>query len=127
QTGNWFRLVEQHLHNNSFDQAKQALEEILKLDAEDSRARELLAEVHRREQEIHRMREEKEQLYQSAVDCCQQGEINSALSKLEQVLELHGQFPDSATPDRVAQYQSLYNQIRTEREAARNSYAEGRR
>jgi eukaryotic-like serine/threonine-protein kinase len=127
QTQNWFRLVEQHLHNHSFGQAKQALEEILKLNAKDSRAREMLMEVDRREQEINQLRAEKEQLYQSAVNCYQHGEVSSALSKLERVLELHRQSPDSAIPDRDAQYQSLYNQIRTEREAARSSYAEGRR
>jgi serine/threonine protein kinase len=127
QTQNWFRLVEQHLHNHSFDQARQALEEIVKLNAKDNRAREMLVEVDRQEQEIHRLRREKEQLYQSAVNCYQQGEVSSALSKLERVLELHRQSPDSAIPDRDAQYQSLYNQIRTEREAARSSYAEGRR
>jgi eukaryotic-like serine/threonine-protein kinase len=127
QTENWFRLVEQHLHNNAFDQAKQALEEILKLNAKDDRAREMLVEVDRREQEVNRLRAEKEKLYQAAVSCYQHGEVSSALSKLERVLELHRQSPDSAIPDRDAQYQSLYNQIRTEREAARSSYAEGRR
>ena len=127
QTQNWFRLVEQHLHNHSFGQARQALEEVLKLNANDHRAREMLVEVDRREHEINRLRAEKEQLYQSAVNCYQDGEVSSALSKLERVLELHRQSPDSAIPDRDAQYQSLYNQIRTEREAARNSYAEGRR
>src|SRR6185312_4485910 len=127
QTENWFRLVEQHLHTHSFGQAKQALEEVLKLNPEDNRARQMLIDVDRREQEINRLRAEKEQLYQSAVTSYQKGEVSSALSKLERVLELHRQSPDSAIPDRDAQYQSLYNQIRTEREAARNAYAEGRR
>src|SRR5262249_26958043 len=67
------------------------------------------------------------ELYQSAVSCYQHGEISSALSKLERVLELHRQSPVSAVPDRAAQYQSFYNQIRSERDAARNAYAEGRR
>ena len=127
QAQNWFRLVEQHLHSHAFDQAKQALEEILKLSPKDTRAREMLIEVERREQETNRLRAEEEQLYQSAVNCYQHGEVSSALSKLERVLEMHRQSPDSAIPDRDAQYQSLYNQIRTEREVARSSYAEGRR
>src|SRR6185503_9295256 len=84
-------------------------------------------EVDRREQELSRLWTEKEQLYQSALSAYQHGEISSALTKLERVLDLNRQSPDSALPDRDAQYQSLYNQIRTEREAARNSYAEGRR
>src|ERR1700722_5561416 len=127
QTENWFRLAEQHLHNHSFGQAKQALNEILKLNARDNRAREMLGQVDRQEEELNRLHAEKEQLYQSAVNCYQHGEVSSALSKLERVLELRRQSPDSAIPDRDAQYQSFYNQIRTEKDAARSSYAEGRR
>jgi eukaryotic-like serine/threonine-protein kinase len=127
QTENWFRLAEQHLHNRSFGQARQALNEILKLNGRDNRAREMLGEVDRQEEEINRLQAEKEKLYQSAVICYQHGEVSSALSKLERVLELRRQSPDSTIPDRDAHYQSLYNQIRTEKDAARSSYAEGRR
>ena len=56
QTENWFRLVEQHLQNRSFTQARQGLEEILKLHPNDTRARELLVDVERREQEAGRLR-----------------------------------------------------------------------
>jgi serine/threonine protein kinase len=127
QIENWFRLVEQHVHHDSFAQARQALQEILKLDSSNKKARELLVDVGRREQEINRLRAEKEQLYQAALSSYQNGEISSALSKLERVLEFSRTAPDSATPDRDAQYHVLYNQIRTERDAARNSLAEGRR
>jgi eukaryotic-like serine/threonine-protein kinase len=122
----WFRLVEEHLHNHSFGQAKQALQEILKLNPSDSRARKMLADVNQREEEAGRLHSEKEDLYQAAVGSYQQGEISSALSKLERVLELHSQSPATAIPDRAAQYQAFYNQVRTERDAARNAYAEGR-
>jgi tetratricopeptide (TPR) repeat protein len=126
QTENWFRLVEQHLQNQAFDQAKQGLEEILKANAGDQRAAGLLADLDRREQEIQRRREENERRYQSAVNCFLQGQLQAALSQLEQVLDLHREHPDSAHPDQVARYHGLYNQIRTELEAARNSYAEAR-
>jgi serine/threonine protein kinase len=127
QIENWYRLVDQHIHNHSFDQARQALQEILKINSNEKKALELIVEVDRREQEIARLRTEKEQLYQSALSSYQNGEISSALSKLEKVLEVNRRSPDSAIPDRDAQYQGLYNQIRTERDAARNSYAEGRK
>jgi serine/threonine protein kinase len=127
QAENWFKLANQHLENNSFERARQALEEVLKLGAADERAHEMLLAVDRREQEVSRMREEKEQLYQSAVNCYQHGEVSSALSKLERVLELNRDHPDSATPERDAQYQGFYNQVRSEREVARSAYAEGRR
>ncbi len=127
QTENWFRLVEQHVQNRSFTQARQGLEEILKLQPNDTRARELLVDVGRREQEAGRLRSEKEQLYQSAINCYNRGEVSSALTRLERILEMGQKSPDAAVPDRDAQYQSLYNQVRSEREAARNAHTEGRR
>ncbi len=127
QTENWFRLVDQHIHNSSFVQARRGLEEILKLNPNDTKARELLVDVDRREKEVERTRKEKEQLYQSAMTSYQHGEVSSALTKLERILELTRRSPDSTIPDRDAQYQSFYNQIRTERDAARNAYAEGQR
>jgi len=127
QAENWFRLVEQHLQNRAFSQARQGLEEILKLHPNDSRAREMLVDVGRREQEATRLRREKEELYQAAINCYNRGEVSSALTRLERILEMAQQSPDAAIPDRDAQYQSLYNQVRSEREAARSAYAEGRR
>jgi serine/threonine-protein kinase len=127
QTENWFRLVDQHIHNGSFGQARQGLEEILKVNPNDTKARELLVDVDRREKEVERTRRDKEQLYQSALNCYQRGEVSSALTKLERILDLTRQSPDSTIPDRDAQYQSFYNQIRTERDAARSAYAEGQR
>src|ERR1035437_309916 len=50
QTENWFRLVDQHIHNGSFGQARQGWAEILKLNPNDSKARELLVDVDRRGQ-----------------------------------------------------------------------------
>src|SRR4029079_12700602 len=77
--------------------------------------------------EVECARREMEQLYQSALSCYQRGEVSSALTKLERILDLTRRSPDSTIPGRDAQYQSLYNQIRTEREAARSAYAEGQR
>jgi eukaryotic-like serine/threonine-protein kinase len=127
QTENWFHLVDQHIRNRSFGQARQGLQEILKLNANDARARDLLVEVDRREKEIERLREEKEQLYKAALSCYQRGEISSAITKLERILEVTRRSPDSALAEREAQYQNLYNQARNEREAQRSAYAEARR
>ncbi|HEX4228801.1 MAG TPA: protein kinase [Bryobacteraceae bacterium] len=124
QVDNWFRLVREHLDNQSYTQARQCVQEILKINSSDTRAREVLSEIDRTEQEFIQIREEKQKLYQGALQSYQNGEISSALSKLERVLEFSRRSPKSATPDRDAQYQSLYNQIRSERDAAKNSYAE---
>ncbi|MGA8027297.1 MAG: protein kinase, partial [Bryobacteraceae bacterium] len=127
QVEQWVSLVRQHLDNQFFTQARQGIQEILKINSSDTRARELLAEVDRTEQEAAKIKEEKQKLYEAAVASYKQGEISTALSKLERLLELNRQGPKSVTPERDAQYQSLYNQIRSERDAARNAYAEGRK
>ena len=127
QTENWFRLVDQHIHNGAFGQARQGLEEILKLNPNESKARGLLVDVDRREKEVERSRKEKEQLYQGAMSCYQRGEVSSALTKLERILDMTRRAPDSTIPDRDAQYQNFYNQLRTERDATRSAYLEGQR
>jgi eukaryotic-like serine/threonine-protein kinase len=55
QVENWFRLAEQHFHHRSFSQARQALQEVLKIEATNARAREALLDVERRDQEINRI------------------------------------------------------------------------
>lgn len=54
QTENWLRLMDQHIHNGSFEQARQVLEEILKLNPNHGKARELLAGLDQREKEVER-------------------------------------------------------------------------
>jgi serine/threonine protein kinase len=127
QIDNWFRLVAEHRDNQLYSQARQGLEEVLKIDSSNTEARRMLAEIDRVEQDSIKVREEKQRLFQSAVTSYQSGEISTALSKLERVLELNRGGPKSITPDLDAQCQGLYNQVRSERDAARNAYAEGRK
>ena len=61
----------------------------------------MLSEVGRLEQEHTRARREKEQLYQAALVADQRGDISSALSKLERVLDLDRRVPDAAAPERA--------------------------
>ncbi len=127
QIENWMRLVREHLDNQLYSQARQGLQEILKIDSSHTKARELIAEIDRTEQEAIKIREEKQKLYDAALTAYKNGEISTALNKLERVLELNRRSPNSAGSDRDAQYQSFYNQVRSERDAARNAYAEGRK
>ncbi len=127
QVEKWFELVQQHMNNRMYDQARQGLEEILKVNPSDTRARELLAEADRREQELASSRNQKEQLYEAAVQAYQGGEISSALSKLERILQLERTLPGSESPEREAQYQSFYNRVRSERDLYRNGYDDARR
>jgi eukaryotic-like serine/threonine-protein kinase len=127
QVEKWFELVHQHMNNRMYAQARQGLEEILKINPSDTRARELLGQAERREQELVASRSQKEQLYQAAMQAYQGGEISSALSKLERILQMERTLPGSESPEREAQYQSLYNQVRSERDLYRNGYNEARR
>jgi serine/threonine-protein kinase len=127
QVENWFELVNRHMNNRMYAQARQGLEEILKINPSDTRARELLGEADRREQELVASRDQKEELYQAAMQAYQGGEISSALSKLEQILQMERTLPGSESPEREAQYQSFYNQVRSARDLYRNGYNDARR
>jgi len=127
QVENWFRLVKEHLERNAFSEARQGLDEILKINPKESRALQLRTEVEQKEQDAVRVRNEKEQLYNAARAAFQNGEISTALSRLERVLKLNVDVPGGVVPERDSLYQSLYNQVRTEHDSIRMAYDEGRR
>jgi eukaryotic-like serine/threonine-protein kinase len=122
----WFRLAAQHFERFDFSHAREALQHVLQLRPKEGRARQMLSEVDRLEREHARARLEKEQLYQAAVAADQRGDISSALSKLERVLDLDRRVPDAAAPERATNYQNLYNKVRSEHESTQRAYAEAK-
>ena len=66
-------------------------------------------------------------LYKAAYEDWQRGEVSTALSKLEQVLELDRDWPDAVTPEFGPGYQDLYNQVRSAQEAIKGAYEAARR
>ena len=127
QIEGWFRLVRQHIDNNAYGHAREALRNVLQMRPDDTRAQSLLAEVDRLEQEHLRARKEKEVLYHAALEEYQMGEVSSALGKLEKVLDIDRRAPDRSSTDRGATYQNFYNEVRSEYDSMRNSYAEARK
>jgi len=123
----WFRLARQHLDNHAYGHARQALQNVLQLKPNDTRARQLLAQVDRLEEDYLRARQEKEQLYQAAMAAWRSGEISSALHKLERMMDLDRRAPDSSDAERTTTYQNFYQQVRSEHDAINNSYAEARK
>ena len=105
-------LARRHLERHDFTEARQALNEVFKLRQSDPSARELLRETDRREQDTHRAQAEKEQLYGSALKSYNNGEISTALSKLERLLDVGRQTPDASVPDRDSVYQACGEQAR---------------
>ena len=114
-----------HLASAAFDQARQVLESVFEAQPDHTQARALLAQVDERENEYTRAQEQKTKLHQEAVSAWQKGEISSALSKLDRLLELDRTSP-GGDAERVNQYQKLYQRVRSEHEAVNNAYSEAR-
>lgn len=123
----WFRLARQHLDNFSYQHARQAVENVLSLRPNDTQGRKLASEIHHREQEYMKIRQEKERLYRIARESWQKGEVSNALSRLEQVLELEHKAPDRSLQGKEKTYLTFYNEVRSEHDALNNAYAEARR
>lgn len=86
QIEKWLQLARQQLDERLFEKARQAVDEVRKVDHANPQARDLLAEITRGEQEIGKIRQEKQRLYDSALQGYRNGELSSALSKLQKVL-----------------------------------------
>jgi len=127
QIEDWLRLAQKHIDNHTYGHAREALQNVLHLKPKETRALQLLAEVDRQEQEYLRVRQEKRQLYQSALEAWHNGDVSNALSKMGLVLELDRRAPDTTSPEGVATYQNFYNQVRSEHDAINSGYAEARK
>ena len=120
----WFRLAQQHVEAKQYSHARGALQRVLQLRPKEVRATQLLSEVDRLEREYIRLKQEKDQNYRAALEAEGRGEISSALSKLERVLELDRLAPETTSPGQTTNYQTLYNKVRSESEAIKDAYAE---
>src|SRR6266478_1538593 len=127
QIDNWYRLARQHIDNHAYPYAREALQNVLQLRPNEARALQLLAEVDRQEQEYKKLRQEKEHLHSAAMFAWQKGDVSSALAKLGVVLDLDRRAPDSINRESGANYQSFYNEVRSEHDAMNAAYAEARR
>jgi len=127
QIARWLELAHTHLGNRDFGAARNAAQEVLAIRAADSRALDLLEKIETTEADAKRVREQKEQLYGSAMRAYQNGEIVSALSKLERLFSVARANPNAAIPERDAVYQSFYNEVRSERDTIHNSFEEAQR
>jgi tetratricopeptide (TPR) repeat protein len=107
----WFALARTHLENRAFGPAREALRSILELRPREPKAAQLLSESERLEQNHHRLKGEKESLYRAAVEAARLGDLSSALSKLDRVLDLDKQAPE---PSRTGAYQQEYEKVHSE-------------
>jgi serine/threonine protein kinase len=115
----WLQIAQQNFDNKLFASSRQAIDEIQKVDPTNAKARDLLAAVDRSEYEIGMLHQERQQLYDAALQAYRNGEITSALNKLEKAFDLGKCAPGPPSTD--GQYLTLYEQIRSERDKLHNS------
>jgi serine/threonine-protein kinase len=125
QIQEWFRLCQQHIENRSFQQARDAVANVIKTRPNDTQALELMAEIDRRENDLVQTRREEYDLYEAARDSWERGEVTSALSKLEHLIAIERHRPRTDS-GRGATYQKFYNQVRSERDGIKNAYERAR-
>jgi len=116
----WLQIAQQHFDNKLFASSRQAIDEIQKVDPTNTKARDLLAAVDRSEYEVGMLHQERQQLYDAALQAYRNGEISSALSKLENAISLGKRAPGPPSTD--GQYLTLYEKIRLERDELHNSH-----
>jgi serine/threonine-protein kinase len=127
QIDSWYKLAKQHIDNHAYPHAREALQNVLQLRPQEARALQLIAEVDRQEQEYNKLRQEKEQIHRAALEAWHKGDVSSALAKLGVVLELDRRAPESAQRQSDTNYQSFYNEVRSEHDAMNTAYAEARK
>jgi serine/threonine protein kinase len=127
QIAKWFELAQAHLGNRDFGAARQAAQEVLAIRRGDTRAMDLMEKIDSTEADARRIREQKEHLYSSALQAYHNGEIETALSKLERLFSVAAANPNAAVPERDAVYQSFYKEVRSERDIIQRSFEDAQR
>jgi serine/threonine-protein kinase len=127
QIGKWMALAQQHLDNNAYAHARDAVDDVLQMKPNHAQARKMLSMIDFREVEFVRIRKQKEEHYQAAMEAWHKGEVSAALSELERVMSLVREAPDTTDPGRASRYQNFYNQVRSDHDALKNAYEEARK
>ncbi|HEY2363236.1 MAG TPA: PEGA domain-containing protein, partial [Candidatus Angelobacter sp.] len=127
QIDKWFKLASQHMENHAYSHARQALQNVLQLRPKENRATRLMADIEREEEDYLKLRKQKSDLYQNALNAWKNGDVSVALSQMGVVLDLDRRAPDTSSPELSGTYQSFYNKVRSEHDSLNNGYAEARR
>src|SRR5215469_7411289 len=127
QIEKWLRLARQHVDNHAYSHAREALQNVVQIRSTEARALRMLAEVEADEKDYLRIRQQKTQAYQSALNAWKNGEISEALSRMDLVLELDRRAPDTSSPETSSAYQNFYNKVRSEYDAINSAYAQAQK
>lgn len=121
----WMALAREHAANGAFTQARIALKSLMEVRPGDTGAIEMGAELDRKESDVERLRQERDQLQKSAMDAWDRGDVSAALIRLEKAAVLNERVPEGETPNR-ASFRSFYQTVRSEHDAIRNAYETAR-
>jgi hypothetical protein len=125
QVGDWLRLAKQHLDNGALQPAREAANSVLNLNPGNPEASRLLSEIELKERERLRLREERQNLYDSAVRDYQHGSVNTALLKMERAIAIDPKSPGSG-PGKDTGLHAFYHEVRSEAESIRTAHEEAR-
>src|SRR5579872_3136449 len=75
QIEKWIRLARQHVDNHAYGPAREALQNALQLRFNEPRALRLLSEIEAQEKDYLRIRQQKAQVYQDALNSWKNGEV----------------------------------------------------
>lgn len=118
------KIAADHLEHSAFTNARQAIQDALKLRPSDTRARQFLTEVDSRQKEVLRQRQDQERLFQSAQAAFFAGKIELAIENLDQLERLTAQSSD--VRERADDYKELYRRVRAERDALKTALAQAK-
>ncbi|MGA2145256.1 MAG: protein kinase [Bryobacteraceae bacterium] len=119
----WLRAAENAINGYAFGTARQLLRRVLDLRPQEARATELLEVVEARELAFRAARQEKDDLYRAARESWENAEFATAAARLERVLELESNAPDSSNPESTANYGSFLSLVRSAQSAIEDTRA----
>ena len=127
QLSGWMKRATDHMARNDFSEARLALSEVFKIQYDEPEGLRLRSEIEAREKDAANALREKEKLYSVALKASERGELSSAISSLEKLIELNRTVPGSAIPERDKVYQAFYANMVSERASLDNAYEEASR
>lgn len=122
----WLRVAREHLANGAYDRAREAVDRALELKPDDVDSLELRSEIGSVEREAERARQRKEEIYQTALEAWNRGDVSHALTRMESLMALQQERPD-ADGDRAGAYQKLFQEVRSEHESIESGHEQARR
>ena len=122
----WLRVAREHLANGAYDRAREAVDRALELKPDDVEALQMRGEIGSVEREAERARQRKEEIYQTALEAWNRGDVTHALTRMESLMALQQERPD-ADGDRAGAYQKLFQEVRSEHESIDSGHQQARR